>query len=60
MRGGSGMIVIGGFLLGAALGALVAQKQERKGADIALFAAGYGIAFAALGLFVRLGLSQGL
>lgn len=54
------MIVIGGFLLGAALGALIAQKQERKGADIALIAAGYGIAFAALGLFVRLGLAQGL
>ncbi|NJM83539.1 MAG: hypothetical protein HC844_14630 [Tabrizicola sp.] len=48
------MIVIGGFVLGAVLGALTARRLGGKPADIAQYAAGYGIAFCLLGLFLTI------
>ncbi len=39
------MIVIGGLVLGGLLGALSAKRRGGKPADIAQYAAGYGIAF---------------
>jgi hypothetical protein len=52
------MIVIGGFALGAVLGALTARKRGGKGADLAQYAAAYGIAFAILGLFLTIVLAR--
>lgn len=46
------MIVIGGLGLGAVLGALAARRRGGKGADMAQYAAGYGIALGLLGLLV--------
>ncbi len=48
------MLVIGGFLLGALLGAANARRLGGKVADMAQYAAGYGISFALLGLFLSL------
>lgn len=48
------MIVIGGFILGAAIGALTARSRGGKAADIAQYAAGFGIAFCLLGLFLTI------
>ncbi len=48
------MIVIAGALLGASWGAFLAKKREGTRADIAQYAAGYGIAFALLGLFLTI------
>ena len=52
------MIVIGGFLLGAVLGALSASRKGGKPADMAQYAAAYGIALALLGLFVTIVLDR--
>ncbi|MCB6177348.1 hypothetical protein LHP98_04295 [Rhodobacter sp. Har01] len=52
------MIVIGGFLLGAVLGAIAASRQGGKRADMAQYAVGYGIAFALLGLFLTIALAR--
>lgn len=46
------MIVILGAVLGGSWGAWVAHKRGGKPADMAQYAAGYGIAFALVGLFV--------
>lgn len=51
---GQGMIVIAGLVLGAILGARTALKRGGKRLDALQYAAGYGIAFALLGLFVTL------
>ena len=48
------MIVIGGFILGAAIGALTAQRRGGKMLDILQYAAGYAIAFTLLGLFATI------
>jgi hypothetical protein len=48
------MIVIGGFGLGAILGALAARRRGGKGADMAQYAVAYGIAFALLGLVLTI------
>lgn len=48
------MIVIAAVLCGAVLGALAARKQNGTGLDMAQYAAGYGIAFGVLGLFLTL------
>lgn len=53
------MIVLAGALAGAAYGAWLARKRGGTRADIAQYAAGYGIAFAILGLFVTLFLARG-
>ncbi len=48
------MIVIAGFLLGASWGAFLAKRREGTRADMAQYAAGFGIAFALLGLFLTI------
>ena len=52
------MIVIGGFVLGAMIGALNAKRGGGKPADMAQYAAGYGIAFALLGLFLTIAIER--
>ncbi len=54
------MIVIGGAILGALIGALTARKRGGKPADMAQYAAGYGIALALLGLFLTIFLERSL
>lgn len=48
------MIVIAGFVLGAAYGARKARKAGGKRLDLMQYGAGFGIAFALLGLFLTL------
>ena len=49
------MIVVPGMaILGAVLGARIARKRNGSRADMAQYAAGYGIAFALLGLVISL------
>ena len=48
------MIVIGGLILGAVIGALTAKRRGGKMLDILQYAAGYGIAFTLLGLFLTI------
>ncbi|SHE57902.1 hypothetical protein SAMN05444279_104152 [Ruegeria intermedia] len=47
-------LVWGMAIAGAILGALTARRRKGSGADIAQYAAGYGIAFALLGLVASL------
>lgn len=44
------MLVIGGAVLGAATGGLIAKKRGGSLADMLQYGAGYGIAFALVGL----------
>lgn len=46
------MIVIAGFVLGAAWGGLLARRRNGSRLDIAQYATAFGIAFAVVGLFV--------
>ncbi len=48
------IVVLGMAILGAILGALTARKRNGSGADMAQYAAGYGIAFALAGLVISL------
>jgi hypothetical protein len=48
------MIVLGAALLGAFIGGFTAARRKGKALDIAQYAAGYGIAFALLGVFLTL------
>ena len=48
------MIVILSALFGAAFGGRTAAKRKGSRADIAQYAAGYGIAFALLGLILTI------
>ncbi|MFC2969060.1 apolipoprotein acyltransferase [Acidimangrovimonas pyrenivorans] len=48
------MIVIAGLVLGALYGGFLARRRKGSGLDIAQYAAGYGILFAILGLFVTI------
>ncbi len=48
------MIVIGGFVLGAILGALTARRRGGRPADLAQYAFGYGVALGLLGLFLTI------
>lgn len=48
------VVVLGMAFLGAVLGALTARKRNGSRADMAQYAAGYGIAFALLGLIASL------
>ena len=49
------MVVVWGMaILGAILGALAARKRNGSAADMAQYAAGYGIAFALVGLILSL------
>ena len=48
------LVVLGMAALGATLGALTAKKRSGNRADMAQYAAGYGIAFALVGLVISL------
>ena len=48
------LVVLGMAILGAILGALTARKRKGSGADMAQYAAGYGLAFALIGLVLSL------
>ena len=48
------VVVLGMAILGAILGALTARKRNGSGADMAQYAAGYGIGFALIGLVLSL------
>jgi cytochrome c biogenesis protein CcdA len=48
------MIVVAAIVCGAFLGAITAKNREGTGLDMAQYAAGYGIAFGLLGLFLSL------
>lgn len=52
------MIVIGAAIAGVLTGALVARSRGGKPADMAQYAAGYGIAFMLLGLFATIVLER--
>ena len=45
------MIALIAGLIGAIIGALTARRRKGTAADIAQYAAGYGIAFAVAGIF---------
>ncbi|MEW2916541.1 MULTISPECIES: hypothetical protein [Ruegeria] len=48
------VVILGMAILGAILGAMTARKRNGTGADMAQYAAGYGIAFALVGLVLSL------
>lgn len=48
------MIVIGGILAGAILGALIARKRGGKPADIAQYAAASGMAFGVVAMIATI------
>lgn len=48
------MIVLTGLALGAILGANIARKRGGKALDMLQYAAGFGIAFALLGMFITI------
>ena len=52
------MFVIGGLLLGSIGGGLAARRRGGRPADIAQWAAGFGILFGLLGLFVTIFLDR--
>jgi UPF0716 family protein affecting phage T7 exclusion len=52
------MIILGGLLAGAILGAVLAKKRGGKLLDQLQYAAGFGIAFSLLGLFITIILSR--
>jgi hypothetical protein len=52
------MILFISATLGAVIGALTAKRRGGNGLDIAQYAAGFAIAFAILGLFVTLAITN--
>jgi hypothetical protein len=52
------MLVIGGLILGALAGGLTARRRGGKPADIAQWAAVWGILFGLVGLFLTLFLDR--
>ena len=52
------MIVVGGGLAGARVGAFTARMRRGNAADMAQYAAGYGILCAVLGLIATILLSR--
>jgi hypothetical protein len=48
------MVVIAMALLGAVIGGLTARRRKGNRLDIAQYAAGYGMAFAVLGMVLTL------
>ena len=54
------MIVLAGLVLGAALGGYTARKRGGNKLDIAQYAAGFGIAFMLVGLFVTIFIERSL
>lgn len=51
------MIVIAAIVFGALYGAYLARSRKGTALDIAQYAAGFGIAFGVLGLFLTLAIS---
>ncbi|WP_050523469.1 hypothetical protein [Pseudorhodobacter wandonensis] len=54
------MIVLGGMLLGAIVGAGLARKRGGKALDMLQYGAGFAIAFTLLGLFVTIIIERSL
>lgn len=52
------MIVIGGFILGAVIGATTALRRGGRRLDALQYAAGFGITFALAGLFLTIFLER--
>ena len=52
------MIVIAAALVGAVTGGLKARRRNGDAADIAQYAAGFGICFALLGLILTIALDK--
>ncbi len=52
------MIVIAGALLGALIGGVTARRRKGNAADMAQYAAGFGICFALLGLIVTIAIDK--
>ena len=52
------MIVLAGLLGGGAVGALTAKRRGGNRLDMAQYAAGYGIAFGLIGLFLTIFLER--
>ncbi|MWD29792.1 apolipoprotein acyltransferase [Aquicoccus sp. SCR17] len=52
------MIVILAGLLGAALGALNAKRRGGRVPDMLQYAAGYGVAFAIIGLIITIAIDR--
>lgn len=52
------MIVIGGMVLGALIGARLARRRGGRWPDALQYAAGYSIALGLLGLFVTIFLAR--
>jgi hypothetical protein len=52
------MIILAGLVLGALTGAAVARRRGGRGIDQAQYAAGYGIAFGILSVFVTIFLAR--
>jgi hypothetical protein len=46
------VIIIGGFILGAVIGAVLALRRGGRKLDAAHYAAAFGIIFALIGLFM--------
>lgn len=59
-HGGEDMIVLGGMLLGAVLGAGLARKRGGKTLDMLQYGAGFAIAFTLLGLFATIIIERSL
>ncbi len=52
------MIVIGGFILGAIIGALSARRQQGRAVDIAQYAFVHGLLLAVIGLFLTIAIDR--
>lgn len=52
------MIIFGGMLVGAILGAVIAKRNGGKVLDMLQYAAGFGIALSVLGLFITIILNR--
>lgn len=52
------MIVLAAGIAGAVYGGLMARRRGGKAADVAQYAAGFGIAFALAGLFLTIFLDR--
>lgn len=54
------MIVIAGAVFGAIAGGLTARRRKGNGADMAQYAAGFGICFALIGLILTIAVEKTL
>lgn len=56
----TGMIILAGLVLGVLVGSFTAKNRGGKKLDILQYAAGYGIAFTLVGVFVTIILERNL